>query len=267
MTVSAAAPNLGTALDAAIAAALDPDPEHRPSPTELAAELAAVLVGRGVASPNPGAFGAAIDVSAPTLVGASLPPAAAVPAAAPPPLPAPEPSEPAVLEPAANRAGPPIAASRSGGVGRSWPAIAVPLVGVLLAILLAGLILLLLMNVGGPPQGPGSSESPATSPGPSATASVLPSDALQVFAALDRVGAAIDAARGGKDGLNGRDANELSQLAASVRTAVTNGDLAAARASAQTLADRAQALSGGLDAARRDELLAAVAAVQRALSG
>jgi len=79
--------------------------------------------------------------------------------------------------------------------------------------------------------------------------------------AIDRVDAAIEAARGGKDGLNGRDANELEQLAASVRAAVQRGDLGAARTTASTLADRARALTAGLDADRRQPMLAAIDAL------
>jgi hypothetical protein len=80
------------------------------------------------------------------------------------------------------------------------------------------------------------------------------------------VDAAIEAARGGKDGLNGKDANELVQLAASVRTALNKGDLGAATKAAQKLSDRADSLAKGLDKGRRDPLLAAIGELLRALS-
>ena len=84
--------------------------------------------------------------------------------------------------------------------------------------------------------------------------------------ALDRVDAAIEAARGGKDGLSGKDANELAQLASSVRTALGRGDLGAATAAAQALADRADKLTKGLDKRRRESLMAAIHDLQAALS-
>lgn len=58
---------------------------------------------------------------------------------------------------------------------------------------------------------------------------------------------------------------ELGQLAGSVRTAVQRNDLGAATTAASTLADRARALSGGLEADRRQPLLDAVAALGKAL--
>jgi len=92
-----------------------------------------------------------------------------------------------------------------------------------------------------------------------------PARKLEIGAALDRVDTAVEAARGGKDGLNGRDANELTQLAASARMAVQRNDLGAARTAASTLADRARVLSEGLDAEGRQPLLDAVDALVKAL--
>jgi hypothetical protein len=80
------------------------------------------------------------------------------------------------------------------------------------------------------------------------------------------VDAAIGAARGGKNGLNGHDANELEQLAASVRTAVARGDLGAAVTAAQALSDRGRAMTTDLDGARRDSLLAAIDGLLATLS-
>src|SRR4029450_7636883 len=53
-SVSAAAPDLGPAFDAAVAGALAADAAARPSPTELAGQLAAGLQMSGVAGANPG---------------------------------------------------------------------------------------------------------------------------------------------------------------------------------------------------------------------
>jgi hypothetical protein len=97
------------------------------------------------------------------------------------------------------------------------------------------------------------------------SATALPSAPGTILAALDQVDAAIAAARGGKDGLGGRDANELTQLAGTVRTDVNRGDLGGAANAAQSLSDRARALTEKLDKQRRDALLAAIDALVQAL--
>ena len=83
---------------------------------------------------------------------------------------------------------------------------------------------------------------------------------------LDRVDAAIEGARGGKDGLNGHDGNELAQLAGTVREDVDRGDIGAATTAAQTLSDRARQLTAHLDKKLRDPLLAAIDSLVQALS-
>jgi eukaryotic-like serine/threonine-protein kinase len=257
LRASAAAPGLGSSFDAPIAAALDPNPANRPSPAELASDLGAGLAGQGVARPNPGAIDpivpvdpvVAVDPAAPTIIaapGALVVPAAPAPAANGP-APAAVPS--AVSTPARASARP-----RAGG----WPALAGP--AILLALLALAVILLLPRLLGGagvPVGSPGPTASSSTTAGPSAPAAVL--------ASLDRVDAAIEAARGGKDGLTGRDANELAQLAGSVRSAVAQGDLPAARVATATLSDRAQELAKGLDETRRAALFDAIAALEDAL--
>lgn len=91
-----------------------------------------------------------------------------------------------------------------------------------------------------------------------ASPTALQSDGETVRAALDRVDAAILEARGGKDGLTGRDEDELAELAAAVRRAADRGDLDAAATAAQALSDRARVVTIGLDGPRRNSLLATI---------
>jgi hypothetical protein len=95
----------------------------------------------------------------------------------------------------------------------------------------------------------------------------LPSGLQAMLAAVDRVDAAIEAARGGKDGLSGKDANELAQLSTSVRNALHRGDVGAAASAAKTLSDRADEVAKGLDKHRRDALLSAIDDLVSAVSG
>jgi eukaryotic-like serine/threonine-protein kinase len=247
--VSVAAPDLGTGFDAAMARALDEDPAARPSPTGLAAQLATGLGLSGVARPNPGAM--AVDLEAQTVVAVGPPPAAA-------PVARPErPMAPVVAPPAARRPTPRRPrAVRSGGTNYLGLAIFVA------ALLVAVLALPRLLGGGGGLP----SASSAAPTGTSATPTALPSSAATVLAALDQVDAAIEAARGGKDGLSGRDANELAQLAGTVRQDVNRGDLGAATTAAQALSDRARELTAHLDKKLRDPLLAAIDALLQALS-
>jgi hypothetical protein len=254
MPVSAAAPDLGGAFDAPLARALSVDPAARPSPTELAGQLAAGMASSGVALPNPGAIGAPYppsgaspeaNMEVPTVVA----PAPPVPSAVPSPQSVrlePGLEQPAVRRPAVARPGP---ASYGG-----WAILVVVL------LVLAVLGIPRLLDDGG---------YPGASAGPSATAefTALPTSAVTILDALGPVDAAIESARGGKDGLNGRDANELAQLAASVRTAVDRGDFIAARTSAGNLSDRGRALSTGLDKVRREALLGAIDGLLAAFAG
>ena len=272
LPVSAAAPDLGPRFDAALARALDPDPAARPSAVELAAQLATALEVWGIARLNPGAIAApyagqgapsGVDMQAPTRVAPERPSAAPAMVAAPRQSAAQKraPRQPAARRPAPSR--------RVDWGGRA-----------ILVALLAVLAVLVLPRLLG---GGGGGDLPAGSAGATATASAtasaeasaeatattsataLPSGERALFA-LDRVDAAIKAAGGGKDGLAKRDAKELEQLAASVRTAVDRGDMSAAATAARELSDQGRALTAGLDAARRDPLLAAIDGLVAALS-
>jgi type II secretory pathway pseudopilin PulG len=98
------------------------------------------------------------------------------------------------------------------------------------------------------------------------SASAISGDVETVLTALSRVDAAIEEARGGKDGLKGRAGTELEQLAGSVRTSVVGGDLDAAATAARALSDQAPDLTKGIDGPRRDAILAAIDDVLAALS-
>jgi serine/threonine-protein kinase len=261
--LSTAAPELGTGFDHALTRALHVDPAARPSPTELAAELAAGAEVWGVASPNAGAIAAGlpqsgsssgVDMEAPTVV------AVDAPVASQPIRVVAEPIQAAAVPRQSARPRP--AATRSSRTGYLWPAIFV------VAIVLAVLLLPRLFGGGGAlpgaSPGPSAGASPTASPVVSPTA--LPSTPGTILAALDQVDAAIAAARGGKDGLSGKDGNELAQLAATVRAAVNRGDLGGAASATQSLSDRARELTDKLEKPRRDALLAAIEALQQALA-
>jgi hypothetical protein len=161
----------------------------------------------------------------------------------------PVPDQPAVqARPAALEPGP-----RRSDRGR-WAALAIVAVLAILAV-----TILPRLGGGSPP-----SASAATTAGPSASA--LPSGDTILLVALGRVDAAVEAASGGKDGLTGRDANELMSLVASVRTAVDRGDPAAAIAAARALSDRARELTTTLDRPRRDALMDAIDGLSEALA-
>src|SRR5258706_4210962 len=230
LPVSGAAPELGTGFDTAVAGALAADPAARPSPAGLAAQLAAGLGISGVARPNPGAM--VVDVEAPTVVAVGPPPKPVVrPARAVAPV-----VEPAVVRRRAARS-----RDRSSGGGYIGPAI---VVGVLI---LAVLFLPRLLSGGSSGLPDASSGSGPGHTAPSASATPLPSTPAAILAALDQVDVAIESARGGKDGLNGHDANELAQLAGTVRQDVDRGDFRAATAAAQALSARARQLAAHLD--------------------
>lgn len=252
-TGSAAAAGLGSGLAAPLDRAMAADPAVRPAPTELASELAKGVEVWGVARPNAGAIAAGVDMDAATVV-AMEPPAALA-------------SVPGI-PPAAGTVGPvmasrPVAGAapavqrrpsgRPGLSGYVGPAIIVA------AIVLA--VLLIPRFLGGAQAVPGASPGISTA----APVTAQPSAPGAILAALDQVDTAIAAARGGKDGLSGRDANELTQLADTVRTAVDRGDLNGAATATQTLADRARAVTDKLDKPRRDALLAAIDALGQAL--
>ncbi len=301
LPVSAAAPDLGPRFDVVLGRALAEDPADRPSPTELAAQLVSGGELWGVARPNPGADHeprprpkgrSDVDMEAPTrvapaVVASALAAGAATgglePAPSNPPISAPAPSGPG--HPGAAEVSPmpevPVASVRAAARRRTvsrvapspsgldaYPRRVIVGIGLVILAILAVLVLPGLLGANG--QLPGASRSP--SPKASATAaasrsaSPVPSGLQAMVAAVDRVDAAIEATRGGKDGLSGKDGNELTQLSASVRNALHRGDVSAAASAAGSLSDRADELAKDLDKHRREALLSAIDALVSALS-
>lgn len=258
--VSELAPQLGTHFDAPLASGLALAPAARPAPSAFAAALTAALEGpletEGDESP--------IDQMAETLVG--------IPTAAPAP-PTGEPSA-AVAVAAETAAGPAAAAPAVGRAHRGSPEAAttgapgwlrgLPVAG-LVALMLAVVVLAVIAR---PVAGPGISPIPgSTSPlavPPTGNASA-PNVAGPSLIALDAVIAAIDQAQGGRDGLNGRDANDLNALATEVGRALRAGEIAAARTATERLAERVEELDDEVDDERGEALRSAVDDLQSAI--
>ncbi len=248
--VSSVAPDLGTAFDEPIAAALSVDPARRPDALSFGGSLAAALGRWSRARPAAGAVAwrGSSDPNATT---------AAVPIA---PMPAFSPAAASPVTPSAVR---PVAGSSQWG--RSLVAAAAVAV-----LILAGLAVASgLFGPTGAPGGVAASSSPSTrpSPSPSASPSASPSPspspsptpvptptvADRALAALDGVDEAIQAARG-SDGLKGKDANELERRARDVRSALEEGDLDQAAKAASELENKVDDLADEIDdedAARR----------------
>ena len=283
LPVSAAAPDLGLRFDDLLTRVFDVDPTARPSPVEFAAQLTSRLETWGVARPNPGPVAvpdplpvaaSRVDMEAPTRVAQERPKAAQPEDAAleepgppeptaqvpdpdqAPPKPAPEPATPQLAPPRAARSQPgSLPWSRTGY--RRW-AVVVAVLAVLAVVVVPRLL-------GAGAVLPGAS--PAASPSASPTVSAAPSSENEAtLAALTRVESEIEAARGGRDGLKGRDGNELMDLANSVRTSIDGGDLGAAATAAQALSDRTRELTSDLDESRRDSLLGAIDGLLAALN-
>ena len=120
-----------------------------------------------------------------------------------------------------------------------------------------------------PPAGAGRSQ-PALGPSPSPIVSPTPVStptADPALAALDAVEAAIEAARGGRDGLKGKEANELADRAGRVRVALADGDRERALDAARDLARRIDDLPKGLSDEAAARLRSAAAALVDALGG
>jgi serine/threonine protein kinase len=111
---------------------------------------------------------------------------------------------------------------------------------------------------GSPPLTASPSSSPVTSLSPGPLLTPTPGPAAAALAALDEVDAAIAGARGA-GGLKGKEANELEHLAADVRSALRAGDFDKARDRADALEERVDKVADELDQTRRERLRNAVA--------
>ena len=79
--------------------------------------------------------------------------------------------------------------------------------------------------------------------------------------------AAIEAARGGPDGLKGKDANDLAAMAADIRQALTAGDRGEALDLAQNLDHRIADLADRMGREQAARLQSASADLVRSLGG
>jgi serine/threonine-protein kinase len=285
--VSEARPELGAAFDAPFAAALDLDPNRRLEPLAFAAEL----------------WGAVTEWAASPTTGVAAPPPVAAPTVVTEPNAAAAPSADAVAaadvdaDTVADTAAAVTEVVRLSGVARPNPLAFRPenapidvdrtppapetrygdpvsrvltALGVLVLVLGVIVVGLLLIRPGSEAgaASPGASESGAGSSAevtPTPTPAATDDIAAEAKRALDAVRAAIERARGGKDGLTGAEANELVALADEVGRALDEGDLAAASSTADRLADRAEKVGDELDKRRREALLGAIETLQEAI--
>ncbi|MEO5704320.1 MAG: protein kinase [Candidatus Limnocylindrales bacterium] len=257
--VSSVAPDLGISFDAPIARALAVDPSARPAPAEFAGQLTAGLA-------NPPGLAAAVsassqinpDVASPPWVDPladtqiSLPVSSIAATAVPPRSRTPAPAAAQTADSGESQAG-----------SRRFPGPAfIALLGVALAI---AVIATLGRGIGiVDSSGPPGSSTPATSAGPMSP-SVTASPVTPALAALDAVVAAIEAAKGGPDGLTGRDANDLLATVGGVRDALARGDVRAARTAAEDLSRQVKSLAKDLSPDRAKNLRDAVSALLAAI--
>jgi serine/threonine-protein kinase len=253
---SSVAPDLGTAFDATLLAALDPDPAGRPGALALGAALVSAL---GRWSRERGAAMAARGSPS---------------AHAAPPFTPPQSEEPVDSDAATSiyrtppRSAPP---NGHGGTFADRAAIAVIAIGLVGAavIVLALLTGLRSFNPGVlPPASP--SASPSRPPSPSPTSSPSPTPTQDAFAAararLAEMRAAIDAATG-PGGLKNKDANELLHLTEDVEKAIQARDADKAAEAADKLLERVRKVIEDRDVtgSRAQRLLAAAEALRDAI--
>jgi eukaryotic-like serine/threonine-protein kinase len=288
--VSTVAPELGPAFDDTVGASLAVRPDDRPDALAFASGLATSLgrwtrdggPGRPAAPALPTAAAAAAatpaDPSSLVAVGRSRvgdrapvddeTTAIAIPLGATASL---------AMEPIASRH-PATEATRSlPGPTAAWVGRAIVLAALLLvgAIALVGLLGSASPALPGPSTGPLSVPSPSLAASPSVGPSVAPSPsaarsspspdpALASLAAMD---AAISAARGGPDGLKGKDANDLEQRTAAIRQALDDGDRKVALDLARKLDRRVADLAKHLGEDQASRLRTASQDLVRALGG
>jgi eukaryotic-like serine/threonine-protein kinase len=243
--VSTVSPRLGAAFDPIVAAALAEDPSARPTISAFTAGLVAALAKEAaVAEP----IVAADPIAETTQI---------------------------AVGGAATRIAPaPVLACRRPVSPRRLPARSIVLAGLLSAAFLIG-VLLAIPALFGPRPDATPSAPPTVAPTPTATLAPSPTaapsptptadPAAAAFSALDRVITAINQARGGPDGLSGRDTRELFDLTDKVRSHLQAGDYNEAAADAKRLLDKAEKVTKGLDDQRAQALLDTIESLQAAI--
>ena len=266
-SASATAPTLGEAFDDLLRRAMATHPGDRPGLNAFTSGLVAALAGEAVAAPATLAAAPPTEAAAPPLDAAMFGPADVDPLAQTTRIP--------VLT-GATRTGPrpPLRRpARAPTRARPYPTItrlalvAVAVAAIILLLPRAGLIPGAATET---PSAPPSAGQPTGtfSPTPTATPSTAPTDtpdpAAAALRALDQVDSAINQLRG-HGGFTGKEAGELTDLAAAVRRDLERGEMADARTAAQQLADRADKLTKGMSADRARILTDAIENVIEAI--
>jgi serine/threonine protein kinase len=256
---SAVRPELGTAFDEPLGAALTGDPGARPTALAFGSSLAGAL-GRWSRRPRQN-------------VGAQ--PATPPPAISPPALPPPDVGEdsPTVVSVPFDRPPAPSPSSRS---NRGLPALLVAAAGLL------GVLLVLAAISGRPsdvttasPSAPAGaaaspSPSPSASPSPPPSPNPVPTAAPDpLVSALANMRSAIDQAEGGRDGLKGKDAKELRDRLEQVEQKLNEGNLDGAAQEADGIVDKVEEFGEEGDLGRDEAatLLAAAKILRAAIPG
>jgi serine/threonine protein kinase len=256
---SSVAPELGPAFDDVIAAALAPRPADRPDALEVATGLTAALgrwsrdggVDRRASAATYAESGSADDATT----------AAAVPLGQTARIP---------IDSSRRGATPPPSERSAGLLLPAASILAVLLAAVLILPRLGGL---LGGSVGASSRPSAGLASTGPSVAPSASSSVGPSPSVAsptadpALAALDQVDAAIAAAKGGPDGLKGKEANDLESMAAAVRRALAEGNRRAALDAARKLDKRISDVADKIGDDQAARLEAASADLLDALGG
>jgi serine/threonine-protein kinase len=278
--VSTVASGLGTAFDAAVLDGLAVDPGRRPDAVAFGSRLASALGvwtragrpgGAATSSARPASPAAGASWTSTAAVGPALADDEATTALAIPI----DPTDRYAVTPAEARSEP----QPRGEEDRRRGTRVVPIA---LAALLATAAVVVAVAVLSGGLRPSASSSPiipsgsavASSASPITSVSAAPSPSQSpkpsvdpAVAALDAVDAAIAAARGGHDGLKGKEANDLESLAGRIRTAITAGDRTGALKTARDLDHRVRDVADHLGQEAGDRLRAASSALVSALGG
>ncbi|HTK45448.1 MAG TPA: serine/threonine-protein kinase [Patescibacteria group bacterium] len=258
---SSAAPTLGSGFDSLLEKGLATDPADRPGLNAFTAGLVGVLGGS--------------DAEVQPALASEAPQAAAAVEAQPSSEPDPLTDTTRIAVPAGVTRAAPVRRRRaerpSSARERRTPSTAALLLGT--AVVAAALLLALANRLPGAASAsasaspPGVTASPTVVPSPtiSPSPSPTPDPAGPALTALGHVVTTINAAKGGRDGLNGKAAGELLDLAGAVRSALESEDMTAARTAAERLSDRADKETKGVDAQRAQAIRDAIAALIEAI--
>ena len=293
--VSTLAPDLGPAFDEIVGAALAIRPADRPDALSFASGLGSAL-GRWTRDGGPARRAAALI--APASIG-SLPGDPVLATAddgslvAIGRLPA---GDPALVDDVTTAMAIPLGATamsiplgatavrppspEASATGRGGPASWLGRATVAGALLIVAVVVLATILGSPAPSATGRSAAPSSAPlpsasPPSAAPSIAPSPSAApaspspnpAFASLSAMETAISAARGGPDGLKGKDANDLEQRTAEIRRALDGGDGAAALDLARKLDQSVNDLANDLGADQAARLRNASQDLVRALGG